>query len=260
MEVHEQLRLYPAVNGLHRRIVRRRPCPRHRTRNAIHRQKVIERLGRIDGALVGMKHHLALRMLLANLEQVLQPADVRHSVTALGRKGMAYNLVVPEIHVQRQFIVHSLRIERCHITDNTLQWTVDLNFREKQIREYAVWISRLLVLVMLCLALDPGHPAAFVRIWIGEDQPCVQAEFGVEPPVTMGWVFVMVFLEQKDVADKVFLPFRGSGEFFLPAIETASLDTNDLAKCLDRKLAGKLQDYLVFLLTYRITEPSPFTS
>ena len=130
---------------------------------------------------------------------------------------------------------------------------------ERQVREYAIWISGLLVLVVLRLALDPRQSAAFVCVGIGKDEARVQAELGIEPPVAVGRVFVMVFPEQKNIGDEILLPFRWMGKLFLPRIEAASPNAHDPAKCLDRKLSGKLQDYLI-LLTYRMTEPSPFTS
>ena len=99
-----------------------------------------------------------------------------------------------------------------------------------------------------------------MRIGIGEDKSRVQAEFGVEPAVAVGRIFFMVLTEQEDVVHKIPRPFREMRELFLPAVEAASLNAHDAAKCLDRELSGKLQDYLVFLLTYRMTEPSPFTS
>ena len=70
----------------------------------------------------------------------------------------------------------------------------------------------------------------------------------------------MVLPEQENVVHEVLRSFREMRELFLPAVEAASLDAHDAAKCLDWELSGKLQDYLVFLLTYRMTEPSPFTS
>ena len=113
---------------------------------------------------------------------------------------------------------------------------------------------------MFCFALDPGNLAAFVRVRIGEDKSRVQAEFGVEPSVAVGRIFLMVLPEQEDVVHEVLRSFREVGELFLPAVEAASSDAHDTAKRLDRELSGKFQDYLVFLLTYRMTEPSPFTS
>ncbi len=173
---------------------------------------------------------------------------------------MAHNLVVPKIHVQRQFIIHAFHIECGHVADDALQRAVDLDFRKQQVREYSIRVSRFLVLVMLRFALDSGKLAAFVRIGIGEDKSRVQAEFGVEPSVAMGRIFLMVLLEQENVVHEVLRSFREVGELFLPAVEAASLNAHDAAKRLDRELSGKLQDYLVFLLTYRMTEPSPFTS
>ncbi len=70
----------------------------------------------------------------------------------------------------------------------------------------------------------------------------------------------MVLPEQEDVADEVPFPFRRMGKLFLPSVEAAPSDAHESAKRLDGKLSGELQDYLVFLLTYRMTEPSPFTS
>ncbi len=46
-----------------------------------------------------MKHHMALGMLLVNFKQILQPTDVRHSISALERQGMAHNLVVLAVHI-----------------------------------------------------------------------------------------------------------------------------------------------------------------
>ena len=77
MEIHEHLRLDPAIDGLHRRIVRRRPRPRHGTRDAIHRQQLVECLRCINRALVGMENRFAFGMFFANIQQVFQPANVR---------------------------------------------------------------------------------------------------------------------------------------------------------------------------------------
>ena len=173
---------------------------------------------------------------------------------------MAYNLVVPKVHVQRQFIIHTFHIESCHVADDALQRAVDLDFRKQQVREYSIRVSGLLVLVMLRFTLDSGNLATFMRIGIGEDKSRVQAEFGVEPTVAVGRIFLMVRTEQEDVVHKILRPFREMRELFLPAVKAAPLDAHDAAKRLDWELSGKFQDYLVFLLTYRMTEPSPFTS
>lgn len=70
----------------------------------------------------------------------------------------------------------------------------------------------------------------------------------------------MVFLEQLNIADKVLCPLGWIGKMFLPTVKTASEDTHGFTQQFYRKLSGKLHDYLVFPLSYRITVPSPFTS
>ena len=70
----------------------------------------------------------------------------------------------------------------------------------------------------------------------------------------------MVFLKQMDISDKVFRPCGWIGQMFLPTVKAASKDTHRFTEKLYWKLSGKLHDYLVFLLPYRITVPSPFTS
>ena len=70
----------------------------------------------------------------------------------------------------------------------------------------------------------------------------------------------MVFPKKGEVADKVAGPVGWIGKMFLPAVEAASLNPHGLAEQLDREVTGQFQDHLVFFLTYRITEPSPFFS
>ena len=77
---------------------------------------------------------------------------------------MADNLVIPEIHVQSEFVVNAFHAKCSHIAHNTLQRSVDLHFGQKKIGKYPVWITRLLVLVMLGLALDASGLAAFMCI------------------------------------------------------------------------------------------------
>ena len=79
---------------------------------------------------------------------------------------MADDLVVPEIHVQGEFVVNAFHTEGGHVAHNALQRSVDLHFGQKQIGEYPVRIARLPVLLMLGLALDARDPAAFMCIRI----------------------------------------------------------------------------------------------
>ncbi len=76
-----------------------------------------------------MQDHLVFRMLLFEFDQIFQSAYVGHTVSAFGRKRMTDDLVVPEIHIQREFVIDALHIESRHVTHNTLQRPVDLHLR-----------------------------------------------------------------------------------------------------------------------------------
>ena len=70
----------------------------------------------------------------------------------------------------------------------------------------------------------------------------------------------MVFLEQKNIADQISGPFGWIGKMLLPTVETASENAHGFAEQFYRERSGQFHDHLVFLLPYRITVPSPFTS
>ena len=55
---------------------------------------------------------------------------------------MSNDLVIPEIHVQSQLIIDTVCPERCHITDNAFQGTIDYELRRQQIREYPEGIDK----------------------------------------------------------------------------------------------------------------------
>ena len=153
MQIHEQFRLDPTVDGLHRRIICGRASARHGTRDAVHRQQFIESFRGIYGALIGMQDHLVFRMLPFKFNQILQSAYVGHAVSAFGVKGMTDDLIIPEIHIQGEFVIDALHIESRHVTHNALQRPIDLHLRQKQIGKYAVRIAWFLVSVMLGFAL-----------------------------------------------------------------------------------------------------------
>lgn len=88
----------------------------------------------------------------------------------------------------------------------------------------------------------------------------VQPDLGVEPAVSVGWVPEMVLLKQQDIGHKASGSVGWVGKAFLPGIKAAAPDAHCFAEQLNRERPGKLQDYLIFLLPYRITVPSPFTS
>ena len=70
----------------------------------------------------------------------------------------------------------------------------------------------------------------------------------------------MVFLKQQDVADEGSCSVGRIGEMLLPAVKAAALDAHGFTEQFYRELSRQLHDYLVFLLPYRTTVPSPFTS
>ena len=99
-------------------------------------------------------------------------------------------------------------IERCHVTDDALKRPVDMQFRHEQIGENAARIARLLVLVMLCRAFDPGYFTAFMGVCRGKDKTSIQSDLGIEPPVAVGRILHVVFLKQHNAADQIFCSFR----------------------------------------------------
>jgi len=113
---------------------------------------------------------------------------------------------------------------------------------------------------LLGFALDPGCFAAFMSIGIRENQAGVQADLGVQPAVSVGWILKVVFLKQQDVADEGSCPVGWIGEMLFPTVKAAALDTHGFTDQLYRKFSRQLHDHLVFPLPYRITVPSPFTS
>lgn len=76
----------------------------------------------------------------------------------------------------------------------------------------------------------------------------------------MGWVFQMVFLKELDIFDEGSCPWGWVAEHLLPIIEAASIDSHGITKKVDWEFSGQFKDYLIFLLLYRMIEPSPFTS
>ena len=66
--------------------------------------------------------------------------------------------------------VDALHIEDGHVTDYALKRPIYLHFGQKKVRIDPFRVSRLLVLVVLGLALDPCDLAALMRVWIGKSQ------------------------------------------------------------------------------------------
>ncbi len=120
---------------------------------------------------------------------------------------MADDLVVPQIHIQRQLIIYALHIESRHVADDALKRPVDSQFCHKQIREYTARIARLFVPVMLCPAFDPGNFAAFMGIRWGKHEAGIQTYLGIEPPIAVGWVLHVVFPKKHNIVDQSLCPF-----------------------------------------------------
>ena len=79
---------------------------------------------------------------------------------------MADDFVVPQIHVQRQFVIDAFDVKCRHIADDTLERPVHVHLREQQIGVDPALFARLPVAIMPRLALDSGRLAALVRIWV----------------------------------------------------------------------------------------------
>ena len=73
---------------------------------------------------------------------------------------------------------------------------------------------------MFGLAFDPCN---LQHIWAqgSEDKPKpgIQAAFGIQPAISVGRLFMMVFLKQQDVADEGSCSAGGGGEMACPAVK-----------------------------------------
>ena len=113
-----------------------------------------------------MKDQLLVGELLLKLDHILQPVNIGHSVSSLGRKGVSNQLIVPEIHVQRQLVVGTFHVKGGHIAYDALHWTVYVEPGKQQIRKCLKRIAWLLIFVVFGNTLDPGNLTALVSIWI----------------------------------------------------------------------------------------------
>ena len=79
---------------------------------------------------------------------------------------MCYQFIIPEIHIQRQFIIGPFHVESRHVTYYTLHRAVNVDACQQQIWIGLKRITRLLIFIMLGYTLDPGNLTALVSIWI----------------------------------------------------------------------------------------------
>lgn len=106
------------------------------------------------------------RETLLECQQAFQPTDIGHPVATPGRKRMTDNLVVPQIHVQRQLIVDTLYIECRHVADDALERAIHIDLGEQQVGINPARLSRLFIVIVFRFALDSRRLAALVSIWI----------------------------------------------------------------------------------------------
>ena len=105
------------------------------------------------------------RELLFQGKQVFQAADVGHPVATPGGQSVADDLVVPQVHVQRQLIVAALHIECRHITDDALHRPIHIDLGEQQVGVDPAQLSGFLIAIVVRLALDPCRLTALVQ-WV----------------------------------------------------------------------------------------------
>ena len=89
-----------------------------------------------------------------------------------------------------------------------------------------------------------------MRIRIRKNKSGIKANFGIQPSVSMGWIFQIVFPEQLHAANETLCPWRRIPKTLLPIIEAAAIDVHGLTKKLYREFTGQFQNYLIFFLLY----------
>ena len=112
-------------------------------------------------------------------------------------------------------------------------------------------------------ALYPCQFATLVGIWIRDHQASIQADFCVQPAISMRWIFGMVFFKQSNIRPQAFHPIRRIGHSLFPGVKAASGDIHCLAKPCNRIFSCQFKNHLVFLLSKfgnSLSTPTPFTS
>ena len=84
VEVGEHLRLDPAINGFHGRIVCWCASPGHGPGDIVHGKKLVIALGCINRTLIAMQNQLLFRILLLERNHVLQAIQIGHAITTFG--------------------------------------------------------------------------------------------------------------------------------------------------------------------------------
>ena len=93
-----------------------------------------------------------------------------------------------------------------------------------------------LIFVVLGFALDSRYFAALVRIRVWKHKPGIQADFSIQPSVSMRWIFQVIFLKHQNIADKAFGSVGRIWKLFLPCIKAAALNPHCFAEQLHHRL------------------------
>ena len=85
-------------------------------------------------------------------------------------------------------------------------------------------------------------------------------DLGIKPSVSMRRILYMVFQKKPDIIDQTLCPWGRVIQPLFPVVKAAPADVHGFTEQAHRELSGQFKDHLVFLLSYCMTVPSPFTS
>ncbi len=143
--------------------------------------------------MVGVEYRLHVRVLFLQLEEAAQAFEIAFPVAFFAAKAVAYDLVVPEVHVKGELPVPSARPKRRHVADDDLHRAGKVEGCEDQVRVRFRGRAALFVPVMLRDAPYPGVGAASPGVFVAHDEPGIEPYLRVEPPVAMRWEHGVVF-------------------------------------------------------------------
>ena len=133
---------------------------------------------------------------------------------------------------------------------------------EHQVRVRLPRLSRGFVPVVFALGFQAHVTAASPGEFVGVGDAEVEPDLGVEPSVSVAWVFGVILDEKRDCVDSSLVPFGWRRLPFQPFVEAGSVDRHLPAERGDRPFGGELGDHLVLEpeeVTYSFFEPPPFT-
>ena len=191
--IDEKLCLDPAVDRFHRAVLGRRAGIGHRPRDIVWEKELVEGLRRVHGPVVGMEYRLHVRVFPLQLEEAAWAFEIAFPVAFSAPEAVAYDLVVPEIHVKGELPIPPARPKRRHVADDDLHGAGEAEGREDQVRvRFRGWAA-LFVPVMPRGAPYPGVGAASPGVFVAHDEPGIEPYLRVEPSVAMRWEHGVVF-------------------------------------------------------------------